>query len=67
MLQNVSKIAPQHVTSGVPRGSVLGPLLFLFLVGDIDQNIAFSFISRFADDTRVGRHVEDFEDIRQAH
>ena len=58
------KSAPQHVMSGVPQGSVLGPLLFLILIGDIDQHIAFSFISRFADDTCVGRHFNDFEDIQ---
>ena len=58
------KSAPHDVMSGVPQGSVLGPLPFLTLIGDIDQNIAFSFISSFADDTRVGRHIEDFEDIQ---
>ena len=43
---------------------MLGPLLFLILIGDIDQNIAFSFIYGFADDIRVDRHAEDFEDIQ---
>ena len=49
---------------GCPSGSVLGPLLFLIRIGDINQNIAFSFISSFVDDTRVGRHIENFEDIQ---
>ena len=41
------------VISGVPQGSVIGPLLFLILLGDIDSNIAASFLSSFADDTRL--------------
>ena len=64
LLVDGKKSAPQHVTLGVPQGSALGPLLFLILIGDKDQNIAFSFIGSFADDTRVGRHIEDFEDIQ---
>ena len=46
------------------RALYWGHFLFLILIGDIDQNIAFPFISSFADDTRVGRHIEDFEDIQ---
>ena len=64
VLVNGAKSTPKHVTSGVPQGSVLGPLLFLILIGDIDQNVASSFISSFADDTRVGRHIENIDDIQ---
>ena len=42
---------PQSVKSGVPQGSVLGHLIFLISIGDIDQNIPSAFLSSFADDT----------------
>ena len=58
------KSQPKPVTSGVPQGSVLGPLLFLVLIGDIDKTVASSFLSSFADDTRVGKGITSEVDIR---
>ena len=44
------------------QGSVLGPLLFLILLGDIDQGTVKAFLSIFADDTRIGNQIMSVED-----
>ena len=41
------------VGSGVPLGSVLGPLLFALYIPDIGQHIAFSNYHVFADDLQI--------------
>ncbi len=48
-----------NVTSGVPQGTVLGPVLFLILISDINRDIKNCKISSFADDTRLYSAVSD--------
>lgn len=50
-----------EVTSGVPQGSNLGPLLFLMFIDDITERLCTQF-SLFADDLKLFTRVESTQD-----
>jgi hypothetical protein len=45
------------VTPGVPQGSILGPVLFLFYVNDLPVKISSSSIAALADDTKIFKRI----------
>ena len=60
---------PRNVTSGIPQGSVLGPILFVLHINDLPDVIKHGSIRfLFADDTKIYHRInctQDCEDLQE--
>ena len=54
--------SPSPVMSGVPQGSILGPVLFPIYGNDLNSSVINSSVATFADDTKLFKEVASNED-----
>ena len=63
VIANGAKSKESIVKSGVLQSTVLGPLLLLIMINDIDQNIVESNIIIFAEYSRISEQINNEEDV----
>ena len=51
----------KSVLSGVPQGSVLGPIIFFFYINDLEEGVTGK-IAKFADNTKLFRKTKEIGD-----
>ena len=53
------------VTSGVPQGTVLGPILFLIYINDLPEYLTHSKLRLFADDSIIYKEITCQDDCKK--
>ncbi|XP_055306621.1 uncharacterized protein LOC129570922, partial [Sitodiplosis mosellana] len=54
-----------NVTSGTGQGYPIGATLFILFIIDLPHHTLESILQSFADDTRLWKHIENFEDCQE--
>ena len=59
-----TKSSLKEVKSGVPQGSILGPLLFVFFINDMSEVVSTdTHIVLYADDAKIWRNICCWNDL----
>ena len=59
----ISDLLP--VISGIPQGSILGPMLFIIYINDLFSPITSSNLLLFADDAKLFKHIIHLSHIQE--
>ena len=63
MVINNAKSDTLYITTGVPQGSILGPLLFIIYINDLPNDSEIFHSIMYADDTNISASLQSIESI----